>query len=355
MNSTLITVLLASAASLSAQTITIFPDEYAAVNEGPLNSPNLPLALGTSRVQVVYEAIDLAIASGRQITQLGYRQDRTLTTTDTGRTLQLEIRMAYTTHTAASLTTNFANNLAVAPTTVFGPAAFTLPNLREAANPLANDRFFIPLTTPFVYQPANGNLVVEYLIYGNSGGGSSFNYRLDRGDYYSPVAYGAAGCPHSGNGTPNLTASGTRPGLSYSTTCSSAPGNTFGVLLIVPGQALLAPFSLQPFVPTINPNCRGQVLLANALQLSGTTNNGGSASWSFSIPNNPAYADFLWSSQAAFFDFFAPGGVVVSNGAQVLTGAAPRTSILSATGAPLTPVTGTVNRNYNPVTFFVHQ
>lgn len=351
----LIPSLLALSAFLPAQTTTIFPDEYAAVNEGPFNSPNLPLAIGTSRVQVVYESVDLAIPSGHQITHLGYRQDRTLTVMDTGRTLQLEIRMAYTAHTAASLTTNFANNLAVTPVTVFGPTTFVLPNLRETANPLANDRFFIPLATPFVYQPANGNLVVEYLIYGNSGGGSSFNYRLDRGDYYSPVTYGPVGCPHSGNGTPNLTASGTRPGLSYSTTCSSSPANSFGVLLIVPGQALLAPFSLQGFVPAINPNCRGQVLVANAIQLSGTSNASGSASWSFALPNNQAYADFLWSSQTVFYDFFAPGSVVVSNGAQVLTGAQPRTSILYATGAPLTPVTGTVSRNYNPITFFVHQ
>lgn len=355
MNKTLILSLLASATALTAQATTIFPDEYVAVNEGPFNSPNLPLALGTSRVQVVYEAIDLAIPSGRQITQIGFRQDRTLTTMDTGRTLQLEIRMAYTAHTAASLTTNFANNLAVAPVTVFGPTTFTLPNLREAANPLTNNRFFIPLTTPFVYQPANGNLVVEYLIYGNSGGGSSFNYRLDRGDYYSPVTYGAAGCPHSGNGTPNLTANGTRPGLTYSTTCSSSPANSFGVLLVVPGQPLQTPFSLQSFVPAINPNCRGQVLIANAAQLTGTTNGSGNATWSFTIPNNPAYADFLWSSQAVFYDFFAQGSVVVSNGAQVQTGAAPRTSILSAAGAPLTPLTGTVTRNYNPITFFVHQ
>lgn len=342
-------------AALSAQTTTVFPDEYATVTEGPLNSPNYPLAFGTSRVQIVYEAVDMAIPSGHQITSIGYRQDRTLTTMDTGRTLQLEIRMGYTSFTAATFTTNFANNYTVAPVTVFGPAAFALPNLRDTAAPLTNDRFFIPLTTPFTYNPANGNLVVEYLVYGNSGGGTSWNYRLDRSDYVSTVTLGAAGCPHSGNGTPHLTANPTRPGLSYSTTCTTGPGNSFGILLITPGQQLLPQYSLQSIAPGIQASCMGQVPLNGALQLTGFTNASGTISWSFTLPNNVAYADMYWASQAAFFDFFSPGGVVVSNGVEVLTGVLPRTTVLAASGPPATTTTGAVSRNYNPVTFFVHQ
>jgi hypothetical protein len=343
------------AASLTAQTVTIFPDEYAAVPEGPFNSPNLPLARGTSRVQVLYEAIDLAIPSGHQITKIGYRQDGTLTTLDTGQTLQLEIRMGYSTTTAATMGTTFATNYVAAPVTVFGPAAFTLPNLHDTANPLPNGRFFINLTTPFTYTPATGNLVVEYLVYGTSGGGTTFNYRLDRGDFYSPVTYGAPGCPRSGGGIPNLTATPVRPGQSYSTSCTLGPGSSFAILMIVPGGTLQTPFSLQSMVPGIQPTCLGQVSLAGLLQLTGVTGTTGTISWSFPIPNNPAYADFNWASQAAFFDFFAPGGVVVSNGAHVLTGALPRTTIIAGNGPPATTLTGTANRNYNPITFFEHQ
>jgi hypothetical protein len=343
------------AAGLSAQTLSIYPNEYSAVAEGPFNSPNQPLAAGTGRSQFVYEVGDLAIPSGHTITRLGYRQDGTLTTQDTGRTLQLEVRIGYTSLTAATLGTNFANNYVAPPVTVFGPAAFTLPNLREVANPLPNGRFFLPLTTPFVYTPANGNLIVEYLVYGNSGGGTSFNYRLDRSDFYSPVTYGPAGCPRAGGGTPNLTANGLRPGQTYSTSLATGPGSSFGFLLIAPGTQLLPPTSLQLLVPGINPACTNQVSLVGPTQLSAVTSAAGAASWSFTLPNNAAWADYYFTSQAAFFDFFAPGGVVVSNGAQVLTGALPRCSYNFAAGPPATAVTGTVTRNYNPITFFEHQ
>jgi hypothetical protein len=341
-------------ATLTAQNITIFPDEYENVAEGPLNSPNLPLAKGTSRVQVLYETSDLAIPSGHQITRIGFRQDATLTTLDSGRTLQLEIRMGYSTQTAASMTTNFANNLAGPTTQVFAPATFQLPNLRDAANPLTNGQFFIQLNTPFTYTPANGNLIVEYWIYGNSSGGTSWNYRLDRSDYYSPTLLGPNGCAHSGGGTPHLTFAATRPGLTFSAAVSTGPANSFGLLLLAPNNQLVTPFSLQPLVFGIQPTCMGQVPFAASLQLTGFTGTTGAKSWAFTIPNAPAFADYYWAGQAAFFDFFSPGGVVVSNGAQVLTGAAPRTSILSQVGPPASLTTGTVNRNYNPITFFDH-
>jgi hypothetical protein len=183
--------LLATAAA--AQAVAIFPDEYIAVTEGPNNSPNLPLAGGTSRVQVLYEAIDIAIPSGHQITKLGFREDDTITTMDTGRTINVEIRMGYSTFTAANVTTTFDNNYAGPPVTVLTQQNVVLPNLRDIGAPLPNGQFFITLGTPFTYAPAAGqNLLVEYRIFGNSGGGTQWNYRLDRADYYSIVTNGPA-------------------------------------------------------------------------------------------------------------------------------------------------------------------
>ncbi|MFO1077806.1 MAG: hypothetical protein U1E73_08775 [Planctomycetota bacterium] len=343
------------ASGLFAQTTTIFPDEYVNVPEGPGNSPNMPLAYGTSRVQCVYEAVDMAIPAGHQITQIGWRQDGGITTLDAGRTIQLEIKMAYSDKTAASLTTTFATNLVTTPVTVYGPTSLTLPNLRDAANPLPNGQFFIPLATPFTYDPALGNLVVEYWIYGNSGGGTAWNWRLDRSDFYSPVTYGPAGCPHSGGPTPSLSLAGFRPGQNFSASLTSGPGNAFAVLVIVPGQQIVAPYSLQTFIPGINPLCEGQVNFNAALTLTGFTGTTGAKSWGFAVPNNAAYNDFFWSAQAVMWDFFAPGGLVVSRGGHVQTGVNPRTSILRAQGPPQTLTTGSVQRNYNPVTFFVHQ
>jgi hypothetical protein len=354
-NPTILPLFLATA--LSAQTVTVFPDEYAAVSEGPFNSPNLPLADGTSRALCLYEHVDLAIPSGHQITRLGFRQDGTITTMDTGRTLQLEVRMGYSTATAANLGTNFANAYSNTPVTVFGPTAYVLPNLHDTTAPLPGGQLWITLSTPFTYSPGVGeNLVVEYLIYGNSGGGTTFNYRLDRADYYSPTLQGPAGCPRAGGGAPVLAVNGLRPGLSYSTSATAGPGNSFSILLVAPGAQLLAPYSLQPYLAGISPACLGQVPLVNPGQLTGVTSAAGALSWSFPVPNNTAlYGDLFVAGQAAFFDFFSPGGLVVSNGTQVKIGVQPRTSILYGAGPPATVTTGAVSRNYCPVAFFEYQ
>jgi hypothetical protein len=89
--------------------------------------------------------------------------------------------------------------------------------------------------------------------------------------------------------------------------------------------------------------------------LNGSSSGSGSASWSFTIPNDNTFAKMPISSQALFLDFFAPGGVVMSRGAEVLTGLRPRTATLSAAGAPTSVVTGSVSQYYAPVAFFAYQ
>lgn len=343
-------------AALAGQSTAIFPSEYSNVAEGPLNSANLPLAYGASRVQCLYDHRDLDIPAGHQITQLGFRQDGTLTTMDTGRTLQLEIRMGYSSNTYATMVSNFDNNYTAPPVTVFGPAAFTLPNLRQAANPLPNGQFFIQLTTPFTYNPGNDNLVVEYRVVGTSGGSGSFSYRLDRADYYSPTAQGPAGCQHSGGGPPVLSIQPVRPGQSYSSSLSAAPGNSFAVFLLVPYGQLVTPYPLGGLIPGIGATCMGQLPPVNPTVISAVTASNGSRSISFSIPNNQEmFGHVFIASQAAIFDFFSPGGVVVSNGAQVELGRQPRSTMVYAAGPPTSLTTGTVSRNNCPVAFFTHQ
>ena len=239
---------------------------------------------------------------------------------------------------------------------MFPNGNFVLPNLRDASAPLPNGHVWIPLTTPFTYNPAPGqNLVVEYQIFGNSGGGTTWNYRLDRADYYSPTMLGPVGCPHSGGQTPQITVGATRPGVSFSCNATRAPGNNFGMLLLTPSQGLVAPYPLTGFLPAISPACTGQVSLAGPSILTGFTSGSGTVGFSFTIPNNPIYADLRIGAQAVFFDVFAPGGAVVSNGAEVLTGALPRTSLIYAAGPPQAITTGAVTRNYCPVALFDHQ
>ncbi|MBL8754219.1 MAG: hypothetical protein JNK15_13035 [Planctomycetes bacterium] len=344
--------LLLVAAALPAQSLSIFPAEYAAVPEGPFNSPNLPFANGTSRVLIAYDRQDLDVPVGASITRLGFRQDATLTTMDVGRTLQLEIRMGYSTNAATGLVTNFDANYDAAPTTVFGPAAFALPNLRDAASPLADGRFFVNLATPFVYQPGNRNLVVEYRVFGNSGGGTSFNYRLDRADFFSPVVPGAAGCQHSGGGTPNLAAAPVRIGSNLSLTGTAGPANSFALLVVAVGSPLVTPYPLDLVFPGIAPSCTGQLALGSLATLGvGTTATGG-FTFSYPVPNQVALNDLWLAHQAVLLDAFAPGSVVVSNGVAVQVGIKPRTTVLAAQGLPTVVSTGTTNLNYAPVAFF---
>jgi hypothetical protein len=340
--------------ALAAQSVTIFPSEYTAVTEGPLNAPNLPFANGTSRVMIVYDTTDVAVPVGASITRLGFRQDATLTTMDAGRSLQLEVRMGYTTNSATAPSNAFDTNYDGAPTTVFGPALFQLPNLRDAANPLPSGQFFVNLTTPFVYAPAGRNLVVEYRVLGNSGGGTSFNYRLDRADFFSPVQAGPAGCVHSGGNTTTLNATPVRVGSSTTLTGATGPANTAGVLAIAVGSQLVAPYALDPVFVGIAPTCRGQLAPLDLVLATVTTSSSGGFSLAYNVPNVPALNDLWLSHQALLLDAFAPGGIVVSNGVQVQVGIRPRTTVIAAQGPP-TVATGTLNVNYAPVAFFSWQ
>jgi hypothetical protein len=340
------------AAGLAAQSTSIFPSEYTAVAEGPLNSPNLPLANGTSRSLIVYDRADVSVPNGATITQLGFRQDGATTQLDTGRALQLEIRMGWSTQDPNSPSTTFDTNYGSPPVTVFGPALFQLPNLRDTANPLPNGQVFIPLTTPFVYAPANRNLVVEYRVLGNSIGGVAFNYRLDRADYYSPVVNGPAGCTHSGGGPTTLNASPVRTGAYLYVDGASGPANSFAVIAVSVGSQLVTPYPLGAVFGGINPTCTGQLAIGNLATIGVLTGTTGTLSTSYLVPNNPALNDLWISHQALLLDAFSPAGLVVSNGTSVQIGIRPRSSIISAQGPPATTTTGTNNTNYCPVAFF---
>jgi hypothetical protein len=345
--------LAAAATSLAAQTTTVFPADYRDVAEGPNNSPNLPFANGAGRTMLFYDQRDLALPAGATITRLGFRQDQTLTSLDQGRTLQLEVRMGYTDANPIAPNTTFDANWSSPPVTVFGPALFALPNLRDPNQPLPNGQLFLDLATPFVHQPNGRHLVVEYRVLGNSAGGASFNYRLDRADFFSPVRSGPAGCRHSGGQRPTLSVTPTRTGGTVTATLASAPANSFLMLGIQLGE-LATPYSLGSLIPGIDASCTGQIALGSLAAKPGASNTSGGATLTYTIPNDLLFRGLYLSHQAACFDFFAPGGMVVSNGAELRLGQRPMASSLSAQG-PVTVATGTANAHYCPVAFFVWQ
>lgn len=337
-----------------AQNVAVYPNEYVNVPEGPTFSNQLPLAKGISRVMCLYEDIDLDVPHGTSITKLGFREDGDNPAFVMGRVLQMEVRMGWTTEDHVSMQTNFANNYDGAPSTVFGPALYTLPNLHDTANPLPNGQFFITLATPFVYQPNGRNLLVEYRIFGTSGGGAQFNYRLDRADFYSPRTYGPAGCVHTSGQTTNLTLSEARPGINFTAVVQTAPSNSPAFLAVNIGNPIVPPYDLSGLLG-VAPSCTGQINGTGMAILNGGTTGAGNVTWTFPIPNNNVFGDLTISAQAVVLDFFVQGGMVTSRGGHVVTGIRNRSSIVAASGAPTAVTSGLKSSWYCPVAFFEYQ
>ena len=231
---------------LPAQGTAVFPSDHATVLNGDFSSPNWPYAYGVSRIMAVYETWDLGVPAGRPITRIGFRQDGT--TMSLGKSLQLQVLMGPTDRTAADALTNFDNNYFSPPTSVFGPALYTLPDLGNISNPNPNGNMvWLTLSTP--YTPVAGkNLAVEFRIIANNNGGAAFNYYLDRADYVSPRVTGPAGCPHSGNQIAQLQSLETKVGGTWYCDLNHAPANQLATWLITFGT-LQPQYSLAPLIP----------------------------------------------------------------------------------------------------------
>lgn len=332
---------------LVAQTTVTFPSDHANL-EGQYSSTNFPYAYGVSRLQAVYEAWDLGIAPGTPITRIGVRQNGTQSAVT--RSVQVEVRMGYTMHTAANLGTNFDNNYVGAPQTVFGPALFALPQLNTTQP--GQQAVWLNITTPFTYQPANGNLVIEWRVIANNNGNAAFSYPLDRATFYSPVtASSSPGCPHSGNATATLTSSPAAAGSNWNIAVNSAPASSFVFLGIDVGGTLVPSFSLQPYVAGIDPACVGTVNPLNLSLATALTNAQGYYRWTVAVPNSLSFNNLRMASQALIPDFFAPGGVVTSNGDQIEFGIDPAQTFLVSQGN-VNASTGTLYANYGLVTLF---
>jgi len=180
-------LLSALASTLCAQVAT-FPSDHAPVPDGASSQYWLPFSYGVSRMQTVYEAWDLRIPAGRQITRVGFRAEPNILST--GYALQLEVRMGRTTGTAQSLDPTFDNNWSAPPTTVFGPAIFQLPDLNNPQRPNPDaPNVWLNLTTPYTWNPSE-NLLIEWRVLANSNGSAGFTYWLDSPGFLSAVNSG---------------------------------------------------------------------------------------------------------------------------------------------------------------------
>jgi hypothetical protein len=338
---------LSLAAVLPAQVTVTFPSDHANV-AGDSISYYYPYSNGISRVMAVYEAWDVGVAAGTPITRIGVRQDGVGTAPS--RSLQMEVRMGYTPRTAANLLTTYDSNYAGAPQTVFGPGVFTLPQLTSQQP--GQQVIWLDLTTPFVWQPANGNLLIEWRVLANSNANQAFTYPLDRASFLSPVtSNNTVGCQHSGGQTATLTSQPTAIGSNWRIAVNNAPASSLVVLAVTVGQPLAAPFSLQALLPGIQSNCQG--LLGGPFQVFGaTTNTNGYYQWTVPVPNDRlAYNDLVIASQGLILDFFSPGGFVTTDGDQIQFGIDPAQTLLYSSGNAAA-VTGNPLANYGLITLF---
>ncbi|MBK8100669.1 MAG: hypothetical protein IPK26_26575 [Planctomycetes bacterium] len=342
--------LFAATACVLAQTVT-FPSDHTAIPDGSTSQNWFPYSYGISRMQAVYERWDLGIPAGRMITRIGFRADPNVVSF--GRSLQLEVRMGRTNRDADTLDPTYAANWAATPTTVFGPALFTLPDLNNPMNPNpGGPNAWLNLTTP-IAMPASGNLLVEWRILANNNGGASFPYELDVATFVSPIVQGVPGCPHSGNQVPTLQSQPVHVGGAWYDQLYGAPASQFALLVVNVNSPLTTPFPLSAFVPGISPSCQGQVAPGNLFTLGAFTDGGGGAWFTTAIPNDRLFNDTILATQAVCFDFFAPGGIVVSNAEQVQIGIDPASSVLWSQG-DANATTGSVYYHWGPVTLFAH-
>lgn len=339
---------------LPAQGTVWFPSDHdpAITPNGSGSTGFFPYSHGVSRMMAVYEHWDLLVPVGHAIDRIGFRAEGTLQSI--GRTLQLEVRMGQTLNDASNCVAAFDTNYLSPPTTVFGPGLFAMPDMNNVLNPNPDgNMIWLTLTTPYVPDP-NSNLVVEWRVIANSGGGGSFSYQLDRGTYVAPTIYNAQLCPHSGGRTATLRNRGGDIGGTYYADLSTGPANQAAILFLGVGAPLQPPIPLNTLFGGVTPSCTVDLPFVPLFSLNGTTNNGGSLTFVVPMPNDRIWNDVIVSAQVACLDFFSPGGITVSNAAQLQVGIDPAMTAIYAQGST-TATSGTLSRNYGVVTAFHHQ
>jgi len=115
----------------------------------------------------IYDASQFGTLSGPSfLTQFAYRPDM-IPGASGPRSWILRIFASTTSRSVAGLSTTFAENLGTDNTLVFdGTVNLTTGNLPGPGNTRQFDYVF-PFTTPFLYDPAGGNLVLDLQVEGN--------------------------------------------------------------------------------------------------------------------------------------------------------------------------------------------
>ncbi len=120
------------------------------------------LAPTTSRYQQVYNAdlFSQVPAGGAQIVGLAFRGDETLRHAWGGVIADLQVNLSTTAKNADSLSPIFAANIGQDDSTVFGRGSLQA-EVSAFGGPLGARTFLIRFSHPFVYDPSQGNLLLD--------------------------------------------------------------------------------------------------------------------------------------------------------------------------------------------------
>ena len=188
-----------------------------------------PFGLPSQRYQQLYVASQFG--SGGLITQIIFRPDAFAGTAFTSTLPDIQIDLAYSSAPDDGLSTTYANNITAGDTIVFarGPLALHSAFTGPPNGPKDFD-IVITLTTPFFYNPALGNLLLDVRNFG-AGTTTVFDAVSPFGDGVSRVTNTDV---NSGTGTPDSA------GLVTGFIIVPEPGSA--AMLLMGGGTLLAWF-----------------------------------------------------------------------------------------------------------------
>ena len=155
---------------------TVVLPNSAGTTEGDSNN-SYPFDLGqagltSQRYQQLYAGSQFG--GGGLITQIVFRPDAFAGHAFTSTLPDIQIDLAYTSAPDDGLSTTFANNITAGDTVVFARGSLTLSSaFTGPPNGPKDFDIIITLTTPFHYNPANGNLLMDVR---NFGGGSTCSF-----------------------------------------------------------------------------------------------------------------------------------------------------------------------------------
>jgi hypothetical protein len=227
--------LLLLACAAVAQASIVVPNSLANTEGGGNN--NLPFDSTTSeRYQQVYLASQFG--SGGLITQIAFRPDGILGLAFSVTIANIQIDLSTTAEAPDGLSTTFADNVGPDDTTVFsGALTLSSSDTGPAGGPKAFD-IIINLTTPFLYNPASGNLLLDVRNFSGlpSGAAGGFDSQSTLGDPISRVFSDS-----TTNSVGDATGAADTEGLVTSFAITPEPASVgllaMGLFLVVVGRA----------------------------------------------------------------------------------------------------------------------